>query len=379
MKLLHLSDLHLGRKIHGLSYLPDQEMILNQVLMLISEEKITAVLIAGDVYDKQIPSADAVTLFDWFLTELARLSCSVFLISGNHDSPERLQFGSSLMAKQNIHIAGIFDGTLKKAVLRDEYGTLNVYMLPFARYSAILAALPESEKMPESLTDAVSQVVQNAAVCPDERNIILYHGFVVGGTSELETSESELQLGGMQLVNADVFEPFDYTALGHIHKPQWVKKNKIRYSGSLLKYSFSEASQTKSVTVIELKEKGDISFTTHELVPDRDMRVIRGPYAALMEHAEESEDLVRAELTDDEIIPYALENLRTHYKNILELQYIRRMERTAASTTEIASVQNKSMMELLDEFFTSVYQFNMNETPGAEALLKKIIKEAEEI
>lgn len=380
MKLLHISDLHLGRRIYGLSYLEDQKTVLEDLLQLIRDEEINTVLIAGDIYDKQIPSIEAVALADWFITELARLECNTFIISGNHDSPERLQFGSSLMKQQGIHIAGVFDGTLQKNVLRDEYGDVNIYMLPFAKYSTMLSSLPtDTEEKPESLTELIRQVIKAENIPEDQRNIIMYHGFVLGGMGEPETSESEQQLGGMQLVSADVFEAFDYTALGHIHKPQWVKRNKIRYSGSLMKYSFSETAQKKSVTIIDMKEKGDISIETRELKPCRDMRVIRGSFDALIEHAESSDDLIRAELADVEVVPYALEKLRVHYPNLLELCYIWQTERTAAAATETSDIENKPLSELLDEFFRNVYQYELVDSSDAAKLMNEITKEAEEI
>lgn len=380
MKLLHISDLHLGRRIYGLSYLEDQKMLMEDIIHLIKDQAINAVLIAGDVYDKQIPSIEAVELSDWFITELARLECSTFIISGNHDSPERLQFGSSLMKKQGIHIAGVFDGRLQKYVLDDKYGSVNIYMLPFAKYSTMLSSLTsDTEKKPESLTELTELLIKAESIPEAQRNIIMYHGFVLGGMGEPETSESEQQLGGMQLVSADVFEAFDYTALGHIHKPQWVKRNKIRYSGSLMKYSFSEVSQVKSVTIVDMREKGNISVETRELKPCRDMRVIRGSFDALIGHAEKSEDLIRAELTDEEVVPYALEKLRVYYPNLLELCYIWQTERSAASATETSDIESKSLAELLDEFFRNVYQYELDGTNGASELMAEIAKEAEEI
>jgi exonuclease SbcD len=379
MRFLHTGDLHLGRKINGYSCLPQQKKTLDQIVTLVTTYAVDAVLIAGDVYDKPVPVVEAVTLFDAFLTALAQKQVAVFAISGNHDSPERLQFGSALMHAKQIHIAGRFDGTLPKVVMQDAYGPVNVYMLPFARYSAVMACLPKTseQELPETLGDALAQVIDASKISPDERNLLLYHGFVLADHMVSEIPEASLQLGGVQRISSSIFAPFDYTALGHIHKPQWIEKQRIRYSGSILKYAFPEAAQTKSVTLVTLGKKGDLSTEIIPLPPEQDMRVLRGPFSEILAHAEPSEDLIRVELTDETVVAYALEQLRVVYPHVLELAYLQQAQRIAASTTETEAVPNQTVEELVTSFLQSVYHFDVTESPETETLLREIIQEVQ--
>lgn len=246
MKFIHLSDLHLGKRVNGFSMLEDQRVVLAQILSIIDEESPDAVLIAGDVYDKGVPPIEAVELFDWFLVELAPRQ--VFIISGNHDSPERLAFGSRLLDASGIHISPVYDGQVKPVSLTDSHGAVDIYMLPFVKPVHVRRFFPEVE----SYTDAVRAAVAGMQVDTQKRNVLLTHQFVTGA----ETSDSEeLSVGGTDNVDASVLEPFDYVALGHIHGPQNIGSEKIRYCGTPLKYSFSEANHKKSVTVAELGER----------------------------------------------------------------------------------------------------------------------------
>lgn len=373
MKFLHISDLHLGRKFYGLTFLPQQEKMLTQIVQLVQEEHISGVLLAGDIYDKPIPPADAVTLFDAFLTELAQLQVQVFLISGNHDSPERLQFGSRLLEENRIHIVGVFRGELPCVTVSDACGPLHIYLMPFVKFHE--AASFFKEQKPEDFSELLGQLIQQTPICPTERNLLLYHGFVTDATFAPECSDSEWQLGGMQNVDPAVFAPFDYVALGHIHKPQWVQKGKIRYSGSILKYSFSESRQKKSVTILEFGEKGKLQVTERELPVQTNLRTLRGPLEELLRCAEPSEDWIRVELTDEKVVPYAIERLRTVYPNVLEMVYLKQEERTPAVRTEAAAVPTKTLLELLETFYQDVCQYPIAEDPEAEALLKDICEE----
>lgn len=373
MKFLHISDLHIGRKIYNYSLISNQENALNQIIELIEKESIKSVLISGDIYDKPVPSAEAVTLFDAFLTKLAKMELNIFIISGNHDSPERIQFGNQLLQSQNIHILGKFQGKLEKTSLNDEFGKINIYMLPFVKNATFSSFFPDMKF--HDISQAIEYLINISDINVSERNIILYHGFVLCNSNEPETSDSELQLGGLQLVNADIFEKFDYTALGHIHKPQWVRKNKIRYSGSLLKYSFSESQQQKSVTVIDLKEKDNIEFSFYQLNEVQDMKIIRGRFDDLLENALPSDDFIRAELTDNSIIPYAMEKMRTVYPHLLELIYLKQAERISALSTEPTDIENKSISELLELFFNNVYQYNIKDEPEILEILNEICGE----
>lgn len=376
MKLLHMSDLHLGRRFYNLSFLSLQKDILQDILHCIDMHAITTVLLSGDIYDKPVPPAEAVTLFDWFLTQLAERDLTVCMISGNHDSPERLQFGSGLLQKNRIHIAGAFQGTLHTVTLSDAYGDLQIAMLPYVKPVQLAACYPEQSFT--TLAEGIQYVLHQTPPDPNCRSILLYHGFVLHNGTMPDESESEIQLGGMQLVNDDIFQDYDYVALGHIHKPQWVQKNRIRYSGSLMKYSFSECLQHKSVTILDMQEKGNCTITTVPLTAEQDMRIIHGPCKELLEHAVSSEDFIRAELTDLELIPNAIEKLRAVYPNLLELAYVEREQnRQPAAATEAAHVPEQSLMELLVEFYQNVYHYDLLEKPEQFALLEKLLEEEE--
>ena len=376
MKILHLSDLHLGRKTYHYAFLPQQEKLLKQVVAIAEKYSVQAVLLAGDIYDKNVPAAEAVTVLDEFLTALSLRHIPVFLISGNHDSPERLQFGSQLLEHQQVYIAGTFTGKVQAYDLEDDYGKVHLCLLPFVKQSTLNDFYPDENF--RSLSEGISHVIQQTPLSANDRNLLMYHGFVLHDGIAPDLSESELQLGGTQLVEASVFSPFDYVALGHIHKPQWVKSNKIRYSGSLMKYSFSESLLDKSITLLDWKEKDDLTVTTIPLQPELDMRVIRGSLQNLLEFAEPSEDWIRVELTDKTLIPYALEKLRMSYPNLMELVYLYQEERIAASNTEVELVPEQSLLELLDGFLDGVYQYKLDENPEAYQLMTKICKEAEQ-
>ena len=376
MKILHLSDLHLGRRLYHHSFLPQQEKMLEQVVKIAVEQSVQAVLIAGDVYDKNVPAAEAVTVLDSFLTALSEKKIAVFLISGNHDSAERLQFASQLLEHQGVYIAGTFSGEMQSYDLEDEYGKVHLCLLPFVKQAALSSLYPKENF--RSLSDGIAHVIGQTALLEKDRNLLMYHGFVLHDGTPPEESDSELQLGGTQLVDASVFDAFDYVALGHIHKPQWVRSGKMRYSGSLMKYSFSETLQKKSLTLLDWKEKDNLTVTAIPLCPETDMRIIRGKLEDLLTYAQPSADWIRAELTDETLVPYAMERLRAVYPNVLELEFLSQSERIAAGITEAEAVPEKSLLELVDSFCSSVYQYELSEHETAQALMQSICKEAEQ-
>ncbi|MBQ8824573.1 MAG: exonuclease SbcCD subunit D [Ruminococcus sp.] len=379
MKFLHISDLHLGRKIYNVSLLSDQEYLLGQILSIIGKEKIDTIFISGDIYDKHVPNTEAVICFDSFLTNLVEMNVEIFIIGGNHDSPERIQFGSRLLEKSKIHISGIFQGVLNKSVLHDEYGAVNVYMLPFVKNT--IAAFKMNHKSFSDTEEFIKTLFSKENIDERERNILLYHGFVINGNriEDLERSDSELQVGGIDYVNANVFKSFDYVALGHIHAPQWVKKSSVRYSGSLMKYSFSEANQKKSVTIGEIKEKGNIEFKTISLDVKRDMRIISGPFEEIKKYAEKTDDFIQIGLTDENIISYAVEQLREFYPNLLELIYLKKQNNENISDLiEIQDVEKKDKFDLLKEFYESVYEYDLSEDNELYKIMKNICEKAEE-
>lgn len=350
MKLFHLSDLHIGKRVNEVSMLEEQDYILRRILQLVDDEKPDAVLIAGDVYDKSVPSAEAVTLLDDFLCRLAKRGLPVLLISGNHDSPERLAFGSRLMRGAGIHVAPVYRGQVEPVTLEDEHGSVRFWLLPFLKPAHVRRFYPEAQI--ESYTDACRVAVEQMQLDKHARNVLLCHQFVTGAA----TCESEeISVGGTDNVDASVFADFDYVALGHIHGPQNIGSNRIRYCGTPLKYSFSEADHYKSVTVVELGVKGDLQLRTLPLIPRHDMRQIRGTFAQLTDPAYYTgtavEDYLQVILTDEEDVPEAVGRLRQIYPNLMKLTYDNTRTRTNRLVEGAEEVQRKSPLTLFDELY----------------------------
>lgn len=350
MKFIHLSDLHIGKRVNEFSMLQEQEYILDRITEIIIQEKPCAVIIAGDVYDKGVPPVEAVRLFDSFLCGIEKENVKAFIISGNHDSPERISFGSQLMQKSGIYMSPVYDGAVNPIVLTDGYGKVNVYMLPFVKPANVRRFYPELEI--ESYTDALRTAVENMHVDTNERNVIITHQFVTGAK---RSDSEELCVGGSDNVDASVFDCFDYVALGHIHRPQCVCRETLRYSGTPLKYSFSEVSHKKSVTVAELKEKGNVDIRCIELTAKRDMREIKGEYEKLVskEYYDGTavDDYLHITLTDEEDIPDAIAKLRVIYPNIMKLDYDNTRTRTAACVDSAQAVEEKTPVELFAQFY----------------------------
>lgn len=350
MRVVHLSDLHLGKRVNGFSMLEDQQYILDRILNLIDEEEPDAVIVAGDVYDKPVPPAEAVRLFDDFLVRLARMQLQVFVISGNHDSPERIAFGGRLMDVSGIHMAPIYDGVVRPIPLKDAHGIVNFYMLPFVKPANVRSFFPEEEI--ESYTDAMRVAVAHMDVDPSARSVLITHQFVTGAVR----SESEdVSVGGMDNVDASVFDAFDYVALGHIHGPQNIGNERIRYCGTPLKYSFSEADHVKSVTLVELGQKGELTVRTLPLSPRHDLRQIRGTYAELTLKANyegtATDDYLHVVLTDEDDVPDAMARLRVVYPNLMKLDYDNARTQAAPFAAEAAAVEQKSEIELFEELY----------------------------
>lgn len=360
MKLIHLSDLHIGRRVNEVSMLEDQEYILLQILQIIDEEQADAVLIAGDVYDKSVPSAEAVTLFDDFLCRLAKREIPVLIISGNHDSPERLAFGSRVLELGGIHISPVYDGTVRSITLSDEHGEVVFWLLPFLKPAHVKRFYPDSGI--ESYTDAVRAAVEKMDIDTAKRNVLLTHQFVTGAS----TCESEeISVGGSDNVDAAVFADFDYVALGHIHGPQNIGSNKIRYCGTPLKYSFSEEAHHKSVTVIKLGKKGELELQLRPLTPKHDLRSIRGRFEELMNKSfyegTAADDYLHIILTDEEDVPEAIGKLRVIYPNLIKLSYDNTRTRVDQIIDGAEDVQRKSPLELFDELYELLNNQPMSE------------------
>ena len=372
MRFLHLSDLHLGKRVNEFSMLEDQAYILKEILNIIDEQKVEAVLIAGDVYDKVIPSAEAVRLLDDFLTRLAARELPVFLISGNHDSAERVAFGSRLMSSRQIYLSPVFESDVEPITISDRYGEINIYMLPFVKPSLVKRVYPEEEII--TYQDAVNAAVQHMQIDTDKRNILLAHQFVTGAA---RCDSEELSVGGLDDVDASIFDGFDYVALGHLHGPQKIGKETVRYSGTPLKYSFSEANQKKAAVIVDVEEKGKINIQQIPLAPKHDMREIRGTYmevTALDFYKDmKTDDYLHITLTDEEDIPDAIGKLRTIYPNIMKLSYDNLRTRAAVTVRGTAEVEEKSPMELLREFYE--LQNNQPMTDEQEEIARGMMEE----
>lgn len=350
MKFIHLSDLHLGKRLNEFSLIEDQEYILNKIIDVIDDEKPDGVIIAGDIYDKPVPSAESVRLFDDFLCSLASRKLQVFVISGNHDSAERIAFGARLMDKSGIHMAPVYDGKVVPVSLEDEYGTVDVYMLPFVKPAGVRRFFEDEEIL--SYNDALRVCVQSMNINESRRNVLVTHQFVTGA---MRSDSEDISVGGADNVDAAVFADFDYTALGHIHRPQNAGADNIRYCGTPLKYSFSECSHEKSVTVVELASGGDVTVRTAALVPLHDMREIRGTYMELTDRKNYAgtavDDYLHVTLTDEEDIPDAIGRLRAVYPNIMKLDYDNKRTQGGGALENPEDVEAKSPMELFAEFY----------------------------
>lgn len=374
MKFLHLADLHLGKRVNGFSMLEDQAHILRQILAILDDEQPDGVLIAGDVYDKSVPSVEAVELLDGFLTELRARGVPVLLISGNHDSPERLAFGGRVMDSCGIHISPVYDGALAPVTLHDEFGPVHVWLLPFVKPAHVRRWFPDADI--ESYTDAVAEAVAHMDIDTSARNVLVTHQFVTGGA---RSGSEELSVGGTDNVDSGVFAPFDYVALGHLHGAQHIGRETIRYAGSPLKYSFSEARQHKSVTVVTLGEKGDVQVRTVALTPLRELREIRGSYDELTarsfyEHTTYRSDYLHLILTDEQDVFDAMSRLRTIYPYLMTLDYDNARTRAAGGMSVPAETERRTPLEL----FEALYQ-RQNHRPMSEVQRAYIAQLMEQI
>ena len=379
MKLIHLSDLHLGKRFCERSLLDDQAAILEQILGIIDAECPDAVLIAGDIYDKTVPSAEAVQLFDGFLVSLAKRHLEVFIISGNHDSPERIAFGSRLMDASGIHLSPVYDGHIAPTVLEDEHGAVSFYMLPFVKPTHVRRFFEETNI--DSYTDALRVAIDAMNVDATARNVLITHQFVTGAAT---CDSEELSVGGSDNVDVSVFDRFDYVALGHIHGAQNCTLPRVRYCGTPLKYSFSEVNHKKSVTVVEMGAKGaEPNLRTVALTPLHDVSELRGTFAdlcdpLLAENHPQREDYLRITLTDEDYVPDAIARLQSYYPNALQLRYDNSRTRTDRSITGAEKMERKTTLELFAEFFEQQNNTPMSDEQSAymQALIEKIEEES---
>ena len=367
---MHLSDLHIGKRVHNFSMLEDQKHILKQILDIADEEGVTGVIIAGDVYDKPIPSAEAVALFDEFLVQLAKRELDVFVISGNHDSPERIAFGEKLMRHQKVYLSPVYNGKIEPICLNDEFGMVKVFLLPFIKPVHVRHFLEEEVS---DYTEALSCAISHMDIVKDDRNVLVCHQFVTGaGRSESE----EISVGGLDNVDATVFEPFDYVALGHIHGPQNIGSERIRYCGTPLKYSFSEADHKKSVTIVEMGKKGDLSIRLRELRPMRDLIKIKGLFEEVTDKSFykdlDTESYVHITLLDEDDIPNAFGKLTTIYPNLMLMRYENRRTMDGADILSDGDEINMAPDVLFSQFYETMN--NQPMTKEQEAYMLDLIE-----
>ena len=371
MKFMHISDLHIGKRVNDFSMLEDQAYIFDQIQSIIMQEKVEGVLIAGDIYDKAVPSAEAVQLFDDFLTELAAKKLPVFLIYGNHDSPERLAFGADLLRHSNVHVSPVYNGKIEPIIVEDAYGELAVYLLPFLKPAYVKHAFPEAEI--GSYEEAVSYALSRISVDTNRRNLMVAHQYVTGAAV---CDSEELSIGGQDNISASLFADFDYVALGHIHGPQHIEQETVRYCGTPLKYSFSEVNHKKSVTIVELKEKGVVEIGTVPLIPKRDMRKIKGTYLEVTSKSfyenSNTEDYLHITLTDEENVPDAMGKLRSIYPNLMKLEYDNKRTRENQSIDQCGEMEEKSPLDLFQEFYT--LQNNQEMTEEQNEFIKNLME-----
>lgn len=378
MKIIHLADLHIGKYFNGISLLEDQKEMLSTLLQVIRQEKPQVVIIAGDIYDRSIPREDAVKVYDRFLTELSRLELKTLLITGNHDSHERVGFLNTLLEDKGLLVEGNVQRPLRCITLKDEFGPVEFYLFPY-RDTANLKTIYELETFRED-NKVYARIFTESVKKNNHRKVLVYHGFVAGSSREEmveSTSERILSVGGHDFIPRDVFAPFHYVALGHLHSPQWVQPGKIRYAGSPMKYSFSEEKHKKSISVIDLNEAGQVSLTEIPLVPKKDVVTLEGTFNELMnlEYPGNPEDYIRVVLKDKEEILEPMMRLRTKFPNILELSRERDREEILNNYSDFSILQSSDMAKL----FTDFYQLkNDREIPEEHlALLKEFVRELE--
>ena len=377
MKLFHLSDLHIGKRVNEFSMIEDQKYILKRILDLAEEEKTDGNILAGDIYDKQIPSAEAVQVFDEFITRLAGRAIPVFIISGNHDSAERLAFGGRLLNSRGIYLSPVYDGSVTKIPLKDQYGTVWIHLLPFIRPSTVRHVFENEADLVTDVQTAAETVIRHMEIDLKDRNILVAHQFVTGAS---RCESEDVQVGGLDNIDAAVFTPFDYTALGHIHSPQNVGTDRVRYCGTPLKYSFSEVDQEKSITVVELEKKGTVRTSLLPLKPLRDMRKLRGTYLELTDRSfyrdMNREDYIQVTLTDEDDVPDGLQKLRVIYPNIMQLLYDNQRTKTTQEVDAAQAVEKKTEMELFYEFYE--LQNNQPMTQQQKDFAEQLIREIKE-
>ena len=350
MRFLHLADLHIGKRVNGFSMIEDQKFVFEQVYNVIENEKIDGIIMAGDIYDKPVPSAEAVKLFDEMLTRLVSINLPIFVISGNHDSAERIGFGSDILSAAKVYMSRVYNGNLQKIELEDDYGKINVYLLPFIKPATVKNIYKEAEI--KDYDDALEYVLSQEKIDETKRNVIVSHQFVTGA---MRSESEEVSVGGLDNVSVENYEAFDYVALGHIHRAQQMGRESARYAGTLLKYSFSEEKHNKSMTIVDLKEKGNIEIKEIPVKPLHDLKTIKGKFSKITseEFYKElkKEDYYRAVLTDEDDILNAIGKLKSIYPNLMSMEYDNTRTRSDSVVDNVETGETKSPLDYFEEFF----------------------------
>ena len=350
MRFLHLADLHIGKRVNGFSMIEDQKFVFEQVYNVIENEKIDGIIMAGDIYDKPVPSAEAVKLFDEMLTRLVSINLPIFVISGNHDSAERIGFGSDILSAAKVYMSRVYNGNLQKIELEDDYGKINVYLLPFIKPATVKNIYKEAEI--KDYDDALEYVLSQEKIDETKRNVIVSHQFVTGA---MRSESEEVSVGGLDNVSVENYEAFDYVALGHIHRAQQMGRESARYAGTLLKYSFSEEKHNKSMTIVDLKEKGNIEIKEIPVKQLHDLKTIKGKFSKITseEFYKElkKEDYYRAVLTDEDDILNAIGKLKSIYPNLMSMEYDNTRTRSYSVVDNVETGETKSPLDYFEEFF----------------------------
>ena len=371
MKILHLGDLHLGKRVNEISMIEDQKFILDQIVTLVKEEKIDVILLCGDIYDKAIPTIEAIHLLDEFLEELSDLKVKVLMISGNHDSSERLSFGRNLFKRSNLYIASQFNQEIEKITIKEDGYNINFYMLPFVKPAYINHVL---KIQTETYEECFKHLMEQVKINEDETNILLAHQFVTVGKNSPELSDSETSsLGGIDNIDYRLFDAFDYVALGHIHKPQAMGREMVRYAGSILKYSFSEIRKDKQATILTISKNKQISLSHHLLKPLRDMREMECSLESLLKRKCEignEEDYMHVILTDEEQILDAIGKVRTVYPNVIQIRFKNRRHMMQYETIQMKENQiaDQNPMELFEQFYKMQNHIDLDEKRAQMAI-----------
>lgn len=376
MKFLHIADLHIGKCLNQKSLLEDQKIILDQIVKYMEDYNVEVLMLAGDIYDKQIPSKEAVNLFNEFLCDLIlKHHYKVYIISGNHDSAERLNFASSILKNEGLYIETYANVPISKYEFHDEFGKVNLYMLP---YSSPLYTRVKFDSTCNNYSEMIKYYVENSNIDFSKRNILLtHHTFLHNNMASFSDSEVRFNIGGTEGIDAAYFKDFDYVALGHLHNPQYVNRHHIRYSGSILKYSDSEVNINKVALMVELKEKGNIEITELPLTPLHDLKKIKGTIDELLVNPDVlDEDYVYVTLTNDTIIPYAMKRIRVKYPNALSLTYERLSKQLIDKTIDTTDFKEKSIKDQFNEFYKFINNKELSD--NQISILDKILEKVEE-